>query len=422
MPDKDTIRLISQSRGVSKRDLLGKVNYIEVWTNNGEDTVAEVYESTGNITQIIHFMDIDGGFSCIGYINYNNSTYDLELERFGADEDGKGRYAGWNISASEKIKDILKDSWDNQYFKPYILKEEASNPNLFINADFKVNQRGQTTYNSPNYYYTVDHWSIWDNSTTSAHCSLEVYDDHIKYMGSTGTAPAGTDLENCLYQPFELVDIKKIVGKKVTISCYIQSLQGEAHFKSNFGISHWVRSENLQEGFNSYTFEVADIGPSQDGRGLIGIQLIGNAIVEVCWMKLEVGEFATKFISVTYGEDLAKCQRYYIKLWYGANEWIPIHGYFHDINWDANNTIICATISLPQELRVTNPSINFGNFCYTWVYYGPNRVAPNKTPTIQNVRGNQIAIHIETNTGSGMEWGESCAVIFQNWVSFEAEL
>lgn len=40
------------------------------------------------------------------------------------------------------------------------LGNKFSNPNLLINSDFKINQRGATSYES--HGYSVDRWKIWN--------------------------------------------------------------------------------------------------------------------------------------------------------------------------------------------------------------------------------------------------------------------
>ena len=55
----------------------------------------------------------------------------------------------------------------NNTIKTLALTNDISNPNLLINPDFKINQRGQSTYSiSPGSGYTVDRWKLWNGTLT----------------------------------------------------------------------------------------------------------------------------------------------------------------------------------------------------------------------------------------------------------------
>ena len=58
----------------------------------------------------------------------------------------------------------------NNNTKALIEPYNISNPNLLINPDFKINQRGQDTYSkSSGSMYSVDRWKIWMCSFSHGH-------------------------------------------------------------------------------------------------------------------------------------------------------------------------------------------------------------------------------------------------------------
>ena len=87
------------------------------------------------------------------------------------------------------------------------LGTKFSNPNLLINPDFKINQRGATSYEQQG--YSVDRWKIWNVTVTpNANGGITVKND--KYS-DTGTFVQ--ILENA-------------TEGDSTLSCYVTSVSG----------------------------------------------------------------------------------------------------------------------------------------------------------------------------------------------------
>ena len=71
------------------------------------------------------------------------------------------------------------------------LGNKFSNPNLLINPDFKVNQRGLTTYNESD--YSFDRWKIYNTTVNKL-------DNGIGYKGGSATTNSLGNLENYISQ------------------------------------------------------------------------------------------------------------------------------------------------------------------------------------------------------------------------------
>lgn len=125
-----------------------------------------------------------------------------------------------------------------------------SNPNLLINPDFKINQRGISGTFSDVGKYFVDRWKLVSGSVT---------------INADGTLT----LSGSICQPFE-----NAVGADVTASVSV----GTAVYDDS-----------------TKTFTIT-----------------GNGDV-ISWAKLEVGSVATSFLQSEPVLELVKCQRYYLK-------------------------------------------------------------------------------------------------------------
>ena len=131
------------------------------------------------------------------------------------------------------------------------IANNVSNPNLLINGNFKVNQRGESTYSIAG-RYTVDRWRLVNGSVSVA---------------SNGIVLNGTISQTLEYQPTETVT-PSVDNSAGGVSC-------------------------------SYLNGVFKITAT-------------NKLVK--WAKLEVGTTPTPFSPKLYAEELALCQRFCLKL------------------------------------------------------------------------------------------------------------
>lgn len=159
------------------------------------------------------------------------------------------------------------------------LGAKFSNPNLLINPDFKINQRGATSYEQQG--YSVDRWKIWNVTVTpSANGGITVKND--KYS-DTGT----------FVQPLE-----NATEGDSTLSCYVTSVSGTVTM---------VADDNsqvvLKQGLNV-------VHTSKSTKNFT-IFLNQGTSITLKWVKLEQGKVATEFISPNIAEELTKCNRFF---------------------------------------------------------------------------------------------------------------
>ena len=175
---------------------------------------------------------------------------------------------------------------------------QLSNPNLLINGDFSINQRGQEVYGNAT-QYTVDRWQL--STRTNANLSFNVT---TKTLSNTGTS------WGYFVQRIESNDVAKIWGKTWTFSAKVNGNIYSKTFTapssaptSSQGIAPTlVCIQNLcQVGLYYY-----------NNSGTIGFTFdIHTGSVTLEYAKLELGSVATPYSPRPYAEELALCQRYY---------------------------------------------------------------------------------------------------------------
>ena len=151
------------------------------------------------------------------------------------------------------------------------LGNKFSNPNLLINSDFKINQRGATSYEKMG--YSVDRWKIWNITVTpNANGGITIKND--KYTD------AGTFLQY----------LENATEGDSTLSCYVTSVSGTVTMVADDN-SQVVLKQGLNVVHTSASTKAFTIFLSQ-----------GTSIT-LKWAKLEQGKHATAFVHPIYSEE-----------------------------------------------------------------------------------------------------------------------
>lgn len=165
------------------------------------------------------------------------------------------------------------------------LGTKFSNPNLLINPDFKINQRGKSTYSSTGAGCTVDRW-VGTNVKT--------------VVNSDGTVSVSSLSGIGYYTQHE----ENISYGKHTYSIYVQAITGtvNAFYKSKD--SRDVGLGTLKQGLNVFT-------SVDDGFKSFYLSVAGGSSVTLKYTKVEQGTVATTFIAPNMAEELIKCYRFF---------------------------------------------------------------------------------------------------------------
>lgn len=163
------------------------------------------------------------------------------------------------------------------------LGNKFNNPNLLINPDFKINQRGKNTYDSQ---YSVDRWKIYN----------ALYNVSTKNLSNPNSSDGN------FVQTFE-----NPLNGTYTITVYCSSVTGVANF--TFGGENVIVDKevgDLKKGNNIVTIKATNLN-------FIGVLVKSGASVNIDYIKLEQGTVATPFVAPNPAEELMRCERYFQK-------------------------------------------------------------------------------------------------------------
>ena len=176
---------------------------------------------------------------------------------------------------------------------------EPMNPNLLINPDFRVNQRGQNEYSSG---YSVDRWFIEGNK-----CSVRPSVDGILITSvinpDTNTHVFWQKIENPL-KPGEYTLSLNVSEVSGVWSARIRTVNASGDYVDSYYTSV------LHNGVNKVSVDLSE--GEYISAVSVGINKgteAGNSL-KLAWVKLEVGDGATPFVPPDPATELAKCQRY----------------------------------------------------------------------------------------------------------------
>ena len=169
---------------------------------------------------------------------------------------------------------------------------ELANPNILINSNFKINQRGASSYDSDNYGYTVDRWRMEGGSVWTL-CSVTPVSNGLKINNGQGVTIT-------VDQPIEEGLIVR--GETYTLSATVDGVAKSISFAVNSTTRTLI-------------FTYATVTLSTDYRSgadyKVSLNVYGNKTVTFNNVKLEKGAQATAYTEPDPAIELLKCQRFY---------------------------------------------------------------------------------------------------------------
>ena len=262
-----------------------------------------------------------------------------------------------------------------------------SNPNLLINGDFRVNQRGQETYtgDKSKIIYACDRWSINYSN--------------LSFVPATKTLTFNNN--GSLVQFFE--DTNELLGKTVTLSTKINGFvySGSATLASSYSETSYIIN------FLINTSPKIDCQLIYNkNRNLLQIQISSANIsstysIVIDYVKLEIGNIPTAYSPRPYAEELAMCQRYFVKLYPKA----PM-GYFGlGMRVYAKNFVF--QTSVPAEMR-TEPTMTVSGSFKLWGMDNVDVYSSVNSFSFLNGRINKNEFTFTIETATDISTAKSC--------------
>lgn len=197
------------------------------------------------------------------------------------------------------------------------LGTKFSNPNLLINPDFRINQRGQSSYSAlSKKIYTVDRWNLYNaNLNVSTKMLTNPNSSSGQFKQTLKTSLTGT----------------------YTMTVKTTSVSGNVYFFINENGTNII-DKIITTGVNTVTFT------STKGVSEVGILISNGASVQLDYAKVEQGTVATTFIAPNSAEELMKCKQFYN------------HIYFFHVFYSATSNFDYSFSHVVQSMR-TKPTV-----------------------------------------------------------------
>ena len=262
-----------------------------------------------------------------------------------------------------------------------------SGRNLLINGDFSVWQRG-VSFSIAAPTYTADRWNVYGASTSVIAITRESFNvgqtdvtDNPKYIFRMSNVPDADSTWMQMYQRIE--DVTQFSNTQLTISFWIRTNNATNNyywqFVQRFGSGGSTAVQTNTSTFNTTTSWVKHTltvtVPSISGKTIgsgnnLEVHFLNNSTtgndtyIDFANIQVEKGSIATPFERRSYGEELARCQRYYYLAASGASKALGL-----GVNYTASE-MHCA-ITYPVTMRTT-PTLDVasGNNYYEFIRNG----------------------------------------------------
>lgn len=349
--------------------------------------------------------------SAVAEVNNTVGTPSVEVEKSGTKENPVFNFKFSNIKGQKgdsgigdaKLSNTPGTSETDGYTQNTV-NGIVQNPNLLINPNFAINQRGQASYTGA--VYGVDRW---------------------KGIGSTITATPIANGIQLTTSATSNIYIKQIVetnlaGKTVTASCKLSAINSGESGRFAVYYSTDGTSWTLINGMTIATAGISTLTMAIPTDALyvsvdVGVRPSSDVVFE--WAKLEIGSVATEFSPPDNATELLKCQRYYIDIGRkGLTSYLIGSGVFY------STTLAYVAIPIPTTLR-TAPTLILGDLSRLTLL-GDNK---SYTPTEVILLGtNNNAVSLRYNV-TGATAGNGCVARLVNSgndnigiLAFDAEL
>ena len=227
---------------------------------------------------------------------------------------------------------------------------QISNPNILINSNFKINQRGATVYNSSNYGYSVDRWALTSGSAAWVKSRLVPNDNESITVYNNYSAAIDVN------QPIERGVI--ISGETYTLSATVDGVRKSVTFVADLDMS----AASIT--FTNAVVEFAKFYNSNTDYRVI-LRTNAGEIVTFNNVKLEHGNIATAYVPPDPSIEIVKCQRFYHSRRYE----VPIIYNPGKGNYGGGQVNFPVTMRVAPTIKITGASISGNSSPLDDTYY-----------------------------------------------------
>ena len=262
--------------------------------------------------------------------------------------------------------------------------EIASNPNLLINPNFKINQRGSDEYSSED--YCVDGWRIYkDGKVTKSDSGIVI------------SLKDGATTNGILYQKNEV--LADYVGKEITLSV---SVDGTMYSGNIVVPASGASAKTVMTPHGEwYLYHLSN--------NIIQVAcLVREANTDVVnWVKVEIGSVATQFVPPDPATELAKCQRYLTVL--------PSGRYGRAVFVGTNAMQFECDLPVTMRIKPTVVSGTFGTIALN--QSSTSQAVTDYTTEILSLKNNLLLLQLSKTNGAS-----DCALFATDKILLSAEL
>ena len=245
-----------------------------------------------------------------------------------------------------------------------------SNRSLIINGGMTVSQRGDYTTATAvtNNHYSVDRWKDWSSSVTTTHQNTSVTIDGKTYKALRVSATSSSSTANIGARQY-VEGINLIPNETYTVHCYMRTNNSNARLRTYDMLSSGPSQTATIPADEQWHKVEVTVDYTSTINPQVGAIIYGNEVtvpissgdyIEYTLFQLEAGDTATPFENRSYGDELARCQRYYQKG-------------FSIYNEDGSNGFVSM---LPVEMRAS-PSATRTASAISSGESTPSQVTPN---------------------------------------------
>ena len=235
-----------------------------------------------------------------------------------------------------------------------------SNRNLIINGAMQVAQRGDfssaATFISGQYW--LDRWIFDTNNANSLVSQVGVDVTELSSKTKAARVEAGGTGSSYLGIRQKLEFPENYAGKTYTFSAYVRSNNVNARLTGFFLGPNQIIASDAHTGDGSWqrlsvTFTFSTTAASTAyfdvfiASTVVGsVSISAGDYMEITGVQLEVGDTATPFEHRSYGDELARCQRYFYSAADGTTQALGMGVYY-------TTTEMFGAITFPVTMRAT---------------------------------------------------------------------